>query len=157
MLILLESIGMCFVMVMVCVVGIRNGAERFVAFYEKDVQKRVVELGYTTKEAIKKSAIISGLALYIPFLFVIPAMVYYVNGARGFLEIFTQITAIYLISCVFDRIFIDWYWVGHTKAWLIKGTEDLMPYIPKKVQIQKWVVTLIIHPILAAIIAWIMS
>ena len=84
-------------------------------------------------------------------------MVYYVNGARGFLEIFTQITAIYLISCVFDRIFIDWYWVGHTKAWLIKGTEDLMPYIPKKVQIQKWVVTLIIHPILAAIIAWIMS
>lgn len=157
MLILLESISMCFVMVMVCVVGIRNGAEKFVAFYEKDVQKRVVELGYTTKEAIKKRAIISGIALYIPFLFVIPVMVYYVNGARGFLEIFTQITAIYLISCVFDRIFIDWYWVGHTKAWLIKGTEDLMPYIPKKVQIQKWVVTLIIHPILAAIIAWIMS
>lgn len=83
----------------------------------------------------------------------IPALVYYVNGTRGFLEIFAQITAIYLISCVFDRIFIDWYWVGHIKAWLIEGTEDLMHYIPKKVQIQKWVVTLIIHPI----IAWIMS
>ena len=32
-----------------------------------------------------------------------------------------------------------------------------MPYILKKAQIQKWMVTLIIHPILAAIIAWIMS
>lgn len=137
--------------------GYKEWGRKVCGIFEKDVQKRVVELGYTTKEAIKKSAIISGLALYIPFLFVIPVMVYYVNGARGFLEIFTQITAIYLISCVFDRIFIDWYWVGHTKAWLIKGTEDLMPYIPKKVQIQKWVVTLIIHPILAAIIAWIMS
>ena len=88
MLILLESICMCFVMVMVCVVGIKNGTEKFVAFYEKDVQKRVVTLEYTTKEAIKKSTIFSGPALYIPFLFIIPAMVYYVNGARGFLEIF---------------------------------------------------------------------
>ncbi len=52
MLILLESICMCFAMIMVCVVGIRNGAEKFVAFYEKDVQKRVAALGYITKEAM---------------------------------------------------------------------------------------------------------
>lgn len=41
MLILLESICMCFVMVIVCVVGIRIGAEKFVAFYEKNVQKNL--------------------------------------------------------------------------------------------------------------------
>ena len=23
-----------------------------------------------------------------------------------------------------DRLFIDWYWVGKTKAWDIPGTED---------------------------------
>ena len=68
MLIMLESVFMCFVILLVCVVGIRNGAGKFVAFYEKDVQKRVVELGYTTEKAIKKSTIIAGLALYLPCL-----------------------------------------------------------------------------------------
>lgn len=157
MLIILESVFMCFVILLVCVVGIRNGAGKFVAFYEKDVQKRVIELGYTTEKAIKKSTIISGLALYLPMLVAVPLMVYYINGARGYWEIFGQITAVYIISCLFDRIFIDWYWVGKTKAWLIEGTEDLMPYIPLKTQIVKWTATLVIHPILAAMIAWIMT
>ena len=157
MLIMLESVFMCFVILLVCVVGIRNGAGKFVAFYEKDVQKRVVELGYTTEKAIKKSTIIAGLALYLPMLIAVPLMVYYINGARGYWEIFGQITAVYIISCVFFRIFIDWYWVGKTKAWLIEGTEDLMPYIPLKTQLVKWTATLVIHPILAAIIAWIMT
>lgn len=157
MLIMLESVFMCFVILLVCVVGIRNGAGKFVAFYEKDVQKRVVELGYTTEKAIKKSTIISALALYLPMLVAVPLMVYYINGARGYWEIFGQITAVYIISCLFDRFFIDWYWVGKTKAWLIEGTEDLMPYIPLKTQLVKWIATLVIHPILAAMIAWIMT
>ena len=157
MLIMLESVFMCFIILLVCVVGIRNGAGKFVAFYEKDVQKRVVELGYTTEKAIKKSTIISALALYLPTLVVVPLMVYYINGARGYWEIFGKITAVYIMSCLFDRIFIDWYWVGKTKAWLIEGTEDLMPYIPLKTQLVKWIATLVIHPILAAMIAWIMT
>lgn len=157
MLIMLESVFMCFVILLVCVVGIRNGAGKFVAFYEKDVQKRVIELGYTTEKAIKKSTAISALALYLPMLVAVPLMVYYINGARGYWEIFGQITAVYVISCLFDRIFIDWYWVGKTKAWLIEGTEDLMPYIPLKTQLVKWIATLVIHPTLAAMIAWIMT
>ena len=30
--------------------------------------------------------------------------------------------AILLIVGVFDRLYIDWYWVGRTKAWIIPGT-----------------------------------
>lgn len=33
--------------------------------------------------------------------------------------------AVLLIVGVFDRLYIDWYWVGRTKAWIIPGTEDL--------------------------------
>ena len=33
---------------------------------------------------------------------------------------------------------IDGYWVGHTKAWVIPGTEDLMPYISKTDKKKKW-------------------
>ena len=31
-----------------------------------------------------------------------------------------------------DRFLIDGYWVGHTNAWAIPGTEDLKPYITAK-------------------------
>ena len=37
--------------------------------------------------------------------------------------------AILLIMGLFDRLYIDWHWVGRTKAWIIPGTEDLMPCI----------------------------
>ena len=62
-----------------------------------------------------------------------------------------------LISGLFDRLFIDWYWVGRTKAWVIPGTEDLMPYIYGKTLIKKWVGTLVGFSALAAIIAGVMG
>lgn len=52
--ILFEGIVMCFWLLIICVIGIANGPVGLVVFYEKDVQERVVELGYTTKEKIKK-------------------------------------------------------------------------------------------------------
>ena len=63
----------------------------------------------------------------------------------------------YIMCCLFDRLFIDWYWVGHTKAWLIPGTEDLMPYIPKKALIKTWFKTLIGYPLVAVILSGILQ
>ena len=151
MLLLIESLAMCFVLLIICVVGIANGPVGSVYFYEPEVQERVVELGLTTKEKIMKGYTIAAVCLFVPILFLVPTMVYYINGARGFLEIFVQITIILLVTGLFDRLFIDWYWVGKTKAWLIPGTEDLMPYIPKKTLIGKWLGTLVGYPIIAAI------
>lgn len=59
MLILLEGFVMCFILLLIYVIGIANGPVGLVVFYEKDVQDRVVELGYTTKEKIKKTSIIT--------------------------------------------------------------------------------------------------
>ena len=157
MLILLEGILMCFILLLVCVIGIANGPVGMVTLYEEDVQQRVVELGLTTKEKMKKATILSSIALFVPTLILVPLMVYGYNGAEGFREGFWQMTAIYLIMNLFDRIFIDWYWVGKTKAWFIPGTEDLMPYIPKKVLIRKWVGSLVGFPMIAAMIAGVMT
>ncbi len=157
MLILLEGLVMCFFLLLFCVVGIAGGPVGLVVLYEQDVQTRVVELGLTTKAKIKQSLWISFAALYLPYIFIVPAMVYGINGAVGFWEGFWQMTVIFLIQNVFDRIFVDWYWVGHTKAWEIPGTEDLKPYIPRKVMLGKWVATLVVNPLIAAILAWVMT
>ncbi|MDE6730621.1 MAG: hypothetical protein K2J71_07590 [Oscillospiraceae bacterium] len=152
-LILLESVVMCFILLMICVIGIADGAVGSVYFFEKEVQERVVELGLTTKEIIRKRAVIASIFLYASTLFLVPAMVYFINNAREFWDLFRQMTIIFWIMGLFDRLFIDWYWVGHTKTWMIPGTEDLMPYIPKKTLIKKWVGTIVGYPV----VAWILS
>lgn len=153
MIILVEGIVMCFALLIVCVVGIANGPVGLVLLYEKDVQERVVELGLTTKEKIKKNFLICSIAMFVP-QFVLPAlMVYGVNGVTEFWDAFRQMSIILWIQGLFDRFFIDWYWVGKTKAWEIPGTDDLKPYIPTKVMIGKWLSTILMNPLIALIIA----
>jgi len=157
MILLTEGLAMCFLLLMVCVIGIANGPVGLVVLYEEEVQNRVVELGYTTREKLRKSLVVTSLALFVPILILTTWMVYGINGAEGFREGFRQMTVILLIMGLFDRIFIDWYWVGKTKAWIIPGTEDLMPYIPKKVLIRKWLGTVVGFPLMAVLIAWVMT
>ncbi|MBQ2661415.1 MAG: hypothetical protein IJF80_02025 [Clostridia bacterium] len=153
MLIIMEGIVMCFVLLLTCVVAIADSAVGGVALYEEDVQQRVVELGYTTKKKIKKSMVGMSVAMFVPLFTLVPFMVYYINGAAEFWSAFWQMTLIMWIMGVFDRLFIDWYWVGHTKAWNIAGTEDLKPYIPKRVLVQKWVFTILGFPVISALLA----
>lgn len=157
MIVILEGLVMCFILLLVCVIGIKNGAVGLVSLYEKDVQDRVVKLGLTTKERIKRSSIISSIALFAPTIFLVPYMVYRINGISTLKEGFIQMTIIYTIMNLFDRLFIDWYWVGHTKAWQIEGTEDLKPYISKKTLIKKWFGTIVAFPLFALGIAYIMQ
>ncbi len=157
MLIILEGIVLCFILLLFCVIGISNGPERFTVFYEKDVQNRAIELGYTTKAQIKKQTILSVIVLYLPCFTLVPFMVCYINGAKEFDEIFVQSLLILSIMGLFDRFFIDWYWVEHTKAWNIPDTEDLKPYIPKKMKIVKWIGTIVGSINIALIIAAAMS
>ena len=158
MIVLLEGIVMCFVLLLVCVVGIaKDGPVGLVTFYEREVQERVVELGLTTWERIRRATVLAGLALFVPALLLVPYMVYGVNGANGFREGCLQMVTIALIFGLFDRLFIDWWWVGHTKAWLIPGTEDLRPYISGRTLVHKWIGTLVFFPLIYALIAWVMT
>ena len=151
-----EGLGLGFLLYLICAVGIRNGAVGMVHLYDQKVQERVVALGLTTREKIRKRSL-RFKSLCLPgYLLYVLLCVYLINGARGFWEPFWQISFISLMEGIFDRIFIDWYWVGKTKAWDIPGTEDLKPYISGKPVVVKWLFTLVGYPLMAAIISAIM-
>ena len=156
MVLILECLVVCFILLLSCVVSIANGIHHAAFLFEQDVQERVVEMGLITKNRINRNKRIFKLsAMTVLIAFVIGA-VYGINGARGFWQPFWQIYALAMAEGLFDRFFIDWYWVGHTKAWTIPGTEDLKPYIPKKTLIVKWLIVLVGNPIIAAALAGIM-
>ena len=155
-LVIIEGLVACLMVLLACVIGISNGAVNMVCLYEKEVQKRVIERKLITEKKIKRNAILFNI--WLPFFITFTLVsVYVVNGARGFWDGFWQILVIIMMEGLFDRLFIDLFWVGHTKAWTIEGTEDLKPYIYGKTLILKWIYTIVGYPVLAAVFAALMS
>lgn len=155
--VVIEGIILSACLYLACAWGIRNGAVHMVFLYDQAVQARAVKLGLITEAEIQKGGKrfkIGGLLFYFAYTMI---CVFAINGARGFQQSFWQFVTIFWIMGVFDRICIDAIWVGHTKAWVIPGTEDLMPYIPVKVHVKKWLITLFFYPAIGALICWLMS
>lgn len=150
---ILEGLGLGALLVLVCAVGIRKGAVGMVHLYSTAVQERCVELGLTTKEGIKRKAILLKvvcLPMYLVYLFL---CVFVINQAQGFLATLWQSFVILFVMNLVDRFLIDEWWVGHTKAWIIPGTEKLMPYITKADKRRKWIASTVSMALLAAILA----
>ena len=155
--IITEGILLGVLLMLFCAVGIRNGAVNMVFLYHKDVQDRCVKDGLITREKIgKNSRLFKGLGIPVYFAFVIVST-YSVNGAKGFWPGFWQMFAILSIENLIDRLLIDEYWVGHTKAWEIPGTEDMRPYINKEDRLGKWLMGTVGFAILSVILSGIMS
>lgn len=153
MALILECVVVCFILLIACVVSIANGIENAAFLFERDVQDRVVELGLITKERIDRNKKLFKLTTMTALVAFVIWAIYGVNGTRGFWPAFWQAYAMAMAEGLFDRFFIDWYWVGRTKAWTIPGTEDLKPYIPRKTLVVKWLVVIVGNPLIAAAIA----
>lgn len=91
---------------------------------------------------------------YIAYVLV---CVYGINGARSFAAGFWQLLVILSVMNLIDRFLIDGYWVGHTNAWTIPGTEDLKPYITAKDKQKKWLFGTVGMAVIAAVLAAMMT
>ena len=154
--VLLEGVGLGVILMLVCAVGIRNGAVGMVHLYHADVQERCVALGLTTREKIRKNALrfkAVCLPIYIAYVLI---FVYAVNGARGFLTPFWQLLVILSVMNLIDRFLVDDLWVGHTNAWTIPGTEDLKPYITAQNRKVKWLFGTVGMAVMAAVLSGVM-
>ena len=152
-----EGLVLGGLLVLYCLVGIRKGAVGMVFLYHRDVQDKCVELGLTTRETIRKRAAVFKTVGILSYVAYILLCVYWLNGARGFLSAFPQLFGVLLVCTLIDRIFVDELWVGHTKMWIIPGTEDLRPYIDRRDKVKKWIFGTVGSALLAAVLAGIMT
>ena len=136
--VILEGIGLGVLLILVCAIGIRNGAVGMVHLYSPEVQERCVTLGLTTHAKIKRNALIFKAVCVPGYVAYVLVCGYALNGAKGVLAGFWQMLVILSVMNLMDRFLVDDFWVGHTKAWTIPGTEDLKPYITAKDKAKKW-------------------
>ena len=153
----LEGIGLGAVLVLICAVGIRNGAVGMLQLYSPEVQARCVKLGLTTPEKIRKTSLrfkAYCLPIYIAYILV---CVYVINRAESFVAGFWQMLVILSVLNLIDRFLIDEVWVGHTAAWTIPGTEDLKPYISAEDKRRKWLFGTVGMVVIAAALSAVMT
>ena len=155
--VILEGLGLGILLMLVCAVGIRNGAVGMVHLYHEDVQARCVELGLTTRETIRRNSLRFKAFCMPGYIAYVLVCVYAVNGARGFVAGFWQLLVILSVMNLIDRFLVDDWWVGHTKAWTIPGTEDLKPYINRHDRLVKWLAGTVGMAIISAALAGIMA
>lgn len=155
--VLIEGLVLGALLVLICAVGIRNGAVGMVHLYEPEVQARCVELGLTTFEKIKHNSIAFKAVCLPGYIAYVLVCVYAVNGARDFVTGFWQLLVMLSVMNLIDRFLVDGYWVGHTEAWVIPGTEDLRPYINSAAKRKKWLFGTLGMAVIAAVLAGIMT
>ena len=151
-----EGLGLGILLVLVCALGIRNGAVGMVHLYSPKVQERCVELGITTHKKIRRNALLFKALCILGYIAYVLVFVYLVNGAKGFLAGFWQMLVILSVMNLIDRFLVDGFWVGHTNAWTISGTEDLKPYITSRDKRIKWLFGTVGMVIISAVLSAIM-
>ena len=153
---ILEGFGLAALLVLVCAVGIRKGAVGMVHLYSPEVQRRCIKLGLTSTERIRHNSLLFKAVCIPGYIGYVLVCVYGINGARSFAAGFWQLLVILSIMNLTDRFLIDGYWVGHTNAWAIPGTEDLKPYITARDKQKKWLFGTVGMAGISAVLAGIM-
>lgn len=114
-------------------------------------------LGLTTHEKIKRNFLLFKAVCIPGYIGYVLVCVYGINGAKGFAASFWQLLLILSVMNLIDRFLIDGYWVGHTNAWTIPGTEDLKPYITAKDKQKKWLFGTVGMAVIAMVLAAMMT
>ncbi len=140
----------------VCAFGIRKGAVGMVFLYSDAVQERSISLGLTTRGRIKRNMLIFKACCIPIYMAYVTVCAYAINGARGFWPGFLHMFVILSVMNLIDRFLVDDWWVGHTSAWIIPGTEDLRPYITAADKRKKWLFGTVGMALIAAVLSGIM-
>ena len=120
-------------MVKIAVIG---GAVNGLYFYPKAVQERAIELGISDRATIDRRFKCFMTAFYIVMLAALVLIIGAWNGVTGFGEAYLQALLFLEVMNAYDGIVIDKLWVGHSKFWVLPGTEDL-PFVQTWGQVLK--------------------
>ena len=130
-----------------------NNAVNALYFYPKPVQERAIALGLTDAETVarKRKLFLPGFSIAI-----LAALVLIIggwNGVRDFKTAYLQALLFLEVVNWFDGIVIDRLWVGHSKFWVIPGTEDLPFVKPWKTVLTKRGLAMLAWAVIAAVVA----
>ena len=113
-----------------------GGAINGLYFYPKAVQERAFEIGLTDRETVRRKRKHFMTTFYIVILTALVLIIAVWNHVNDFKTAYLQALLFLEVMNIYDGIVIDKLWVGHSKFWILKGTEDI-PFVQTWAQVLK--------------------
>ena len=151
--ILLQLLLFCALFTMMVKIAVGSSPLNGLFFYPKPVQERAYALGLTDREKVSRKR----RRFMIPFFLVMAAALVLIvglwNGICTFWPAYWQALLFLEVMNWYDGVVIDRLWVGHSRFWIIPGTEDI-PFVQTWPQVlKKRVILTLIWLFGAAIVA----
>ena len=115
--------------------AVRGGAVNGLYFYPKTVQERAFKIGLSTPALMAEKK----KRFMLPFCLVMLAALLIIglwNPEVTFWAAYLQALLFLEVMNWYDGIVIDRLWVGHSKFWVLPGTEDI-PFVQTWPQVLK--------------------
>ena len=134
--IVLQLILFCGLFTLMVKLGVGNNARNGLYFYPKPVQRRAFEIGLSSEEEMKRRK----TRFMIPFFLVMTTALVLIiglwNGVSDFKNAYLQALLFLEVMNWYDGVVIDRLWVGHSRFWIIPGTEGI-PFVQTWPQVLK--------------------
>ena len=134
--IVLQLILFCALFTLMVKIGVGNNALNGLYFYPKPVQKIVYELGLTDRETVAKKRKRFMIAFFAVMAAALILIIRVWNGKQSFWAAYLQALLFLEVMNWYDGIVIDRLWVGHSRFWVIPGTEEI-PFVQTWPQVLK--------------------
>ena len=134
--IVLQLILFCALFTLMVKIGVGNNALNGLYFYPKPVQEKVYELGLTDRETVTKKRKRFMIAFFAVMAVALILIIRAWNGIQSFRAAYLQALIFLEVMNWYDGIVIDRLWVGHSRFWVIPGTEEI-PFVQTWPQVLK--------------------
>ena len=134
--IIIQLILYCLLFTAMVRIAVRGGAINGLYFYPKPVQERAFAIGLTDRETVKRQRRRFMTAFYIVMLAALVLIILVWNQISDFKSAYLQALLFQEVMNIYDGIVIDKLWVGHSKFWILPGTEDI-PFVQTWGQVAK--------------------
>ncbi len=136
MILLVQLLLYCLLFTAMVRYSVKGGAINGLYFYPKAVQERAYEIGLTDRETVEQKRKRFMTAFYIVMLTALVLIIAVWNRVSDFKTAYLQALLFLEVMNIYDGIVIDKLWVGHSKFWILKGTEDI-PFVQTWAQVLK--------------------
>ena len=134
--IILQLVLFCALFTLMVKIAVGNNALNGLYFYPKPVQEKAYELGLTDRETVAKKRKLFMTAFFAVMATALISIIRVWNGIQSFWTAYLHALIFLEVMNWYDGIVIDRLWVGHSRFWVIPGTEE-SPFVQTWPQILK--------------------
>ncbi len=134
--IVLQLILFCALFTLMVTLAVGGSALNGLYFYPMPVQEKVYALGLTDRETVARKRKYFMIPFFLVMLSALVLIIGLWNGVRRFWPAYWQALLFLEVMNWYDGIVIDRLWVGHSRFWIIPGTEEI-PFVQTWPQVMK--------------------